>query len=86
MTTDNRYESVSRLYGPGMIACWYFTVAACLLSWTLHPTKRRSGSIDADFIVLLTFPAVAAAHLISQVHTYPVDQNYSTAEKNIRTL
>jgi hypothetical protein len=63
----NRYVLVSSLYGPGSIACWYFTILSILVSWTLHPKKRKSGSIDVDLIAILTLPAVAAGHLIVQV-------------------
>lgn len=67
----DRYNLVSSLYGPGTTACWYLTALSCLVSWTLHPKKRKSGSLDSDFIAVLTFPAVAAGHLISQIHDYP---------------
>jgi hypothetical protein len=69
-----RYALVSSLYGPGTIACWYLTILSVLVSWTLHPRKRKSGSIDVDLIAILTLPTVAAGHLISQVsmlmHSY----------------
>jgi hypothetical protein len=68
---QGRYDLVSSLYGPGTTACWYLSALTCLVSWTIHPKKRRSGSIDSDFIAVLTFPAVAAGHLISQLHQYP---------------
>ena len=50
-----------------MITCWYLTTLAVLVSWTLHPRERNSGSIDVDLIAVLTLPAVAAGHLVSQV-------------------
>ncbi|KAJ9663659.1 hypothetical protein H2198_000671 [Neophaeococcomyces mojaviensis] len=62
-----RYAIVSSLYGPGTITCWYLTILSILVSWTLHPRKRISGSIDVDLIAMLTLPSVAAGHLISQV-------------------
>ena len=61
---------VSSLYGPGTITCWYLTTLSVLVSWTLHPQKRKSGSIDVDLIAVLTLPAVAAGHLISQVRGF----------------
>ena len=61
---------VSSLYGPGTITCWYLTTLSVLVSWTLHPQKRKSGSIDVDLIAVLTFPAVAAGHLISQLRGF----------------
>lgn len=50
-----------------MITCWYLTTLTVLVSWTLHPRERNSGSIDVDLIAVLTLPAVAAGHLVSQV-------------------
>ena len=58
---------VSSLYGPGTVACWYLTALSLLISWTLHPQKRRSGSIDVDLLAVLTLAVVSAGHLISQV-------------------
>ena len=62
----NLYATVSSLYGPGTVSCWYLTTFSVLISWTLHPHKRKSGSIDVDLIATLTLPVVAAGHLISQ--------------------
>lgn len=61
---------VSSLYGPGTITCWYLTTLSVLVSWTLHPRKRSLGSIDVDLIAVLTLPAVAAGHLVSQVRGF----------------
>lgn len=61
---------VSSLYGPGTITCWYLTTLSVLVSWTLHPRKRNLGSIDVDLIAVLTLPAVAAGHLVSQVREF----------------
>ena len=66
-TLQNQFALVSSLYGPGTIICWYLTSLSVLLSWTLHPRKRKSGSIDVDIIAVLTLPAIAAGHLVSQV-------------------
>ena len=55
---------------------------ACLVSWTIHPKKRRSGSVDSDFIALLTFPTIAAAHLISQTHHYKLKAETLNPEGN----
>ena len=70
-TTSSQPQSqlalVSSLYGPGTVTCWYLTTLSLLVSWTLHPQKRKSGSIDVDLIAVLTLPAVAAGHLITQV-------------------
>ena len=64
---------VSGLYGPGNVLCWYFTLASCLVSWTLDRIKRRSDTISADLVVCFTLPVVALAHLINQVKRYPGD-------------
>ena len=64
---QDRFALVSSLYGPGTITCWHLTTLSVLLSWTLHPQKRKSGTIDVDLIAVLTLPAVAAAHLVSQI-------------------
>lgn len=61
---------VSSLYGPGTITCWYLTTLSVLVSWTLHPRKRNLGSIDVDLIAVLTLPAVAAGHLVSQIRGF----------------
>ena len=57
---------MSSLYGPGTITAWYFTIPSVLVSWTLHPSKRKSGSIDVDLVAILTLPAVAAGHVMLQ--------------------
>ena len=69
---------VSSLYGPGTITCWYLTTLSVLVSWTLHPQKRKSGSIDVDLIAVLTLPAVAAGHLVSQFRGFL--HQYRTAQ------
>ena len=66
----DRYALVSSLYGPGTMAGWYLATLSVLVSWTLHPRKRSSGSIDVDTIAMLTLPLVAAAHLVSQVRGF----------------
>src|SRR5450432_2751668 len=89
MATDsNRYQLIYSLYGPGTTACWYLTVSSCFISWTLHPKKRVSGSIDDDFIAALAFPAVAAGHLISQVQGYPgpKDEMMTTSDPDLLQL
>lgn len=75
---QEHFALVSSLYGPGTITCWYLTTLSVLVSWTLHPQKRKSGSIDVDLIAALTLPAVAAAHLVSQVRGF-MDQ-YENAQ------
>lgn len=63
------YALVSSLYGPGTIACWYLTILSVLITWTVHPRKRKTGSIDVDLVAILTLPTVAAGHLVSQIST-----------------
>lgn len=77
---DDRFTLVSSFYGPGATGCWYLTVLSCFVYWTLHREKRRSGSIDSGLIAVLTFPAVAAAHLISQAHGYQTRNRTSGPE------
>ena len=68
--SEDRFAKVSSLYGPGTIAAWYFTILSVLVSWILHPSKRKSGSIDVDLIATLSLPAVAAGHVMSQAHLF----------------
>ena len=68
---QDEFALVSSLYGPGTVAGWYLTTLSVLASWTLHPRKRRSGSIDLDSIAMLTLPAIAAAHTVWQHHHRP---------------
>ncbi len=66
---EDRFAKVSSLYGPGTIAAWYFTILSVLVSWTLHPSKRKTGSIDLDLVAVLTLPAVAAGHVMLQAQS-----------------
>ena len=70
-STPDSLALVNSFYGPGATACWYLTCLSCLVSWSLHPRKRESDSITANFIALVTFPVVAAGHLVAQIHDYP---------------
>ena len=67
--SNDRLSTVSSLYGPGTIICWYLTALSVLISWTLYPHKEKSGSIDVDLIATLTLPGVAAGHVISQAQS-----------------
>ena len=73
---------VSSLYGPGTITAWYLTIVSVLLSWTLHPRKRISGSIDADLITVLTLPAVSAGHVLFRIRRWPVQHSDASADGN----
>lgn len=64
--SGDRFSQVSSLYGHGTIAAWCLTILSVLVSWTLHPSKRKSGTIDMDLLAALTLPAVAAGHLMFQ--------------------
>lgn len=66
ITVDNPYELVSSFYGPGATGCWYLTILSCFVSWTFHPRKRASDSIDSDFVAVIVFSVVAAGHSIIQ--------------------
>ena len=70
-STFDSLALVNSFYGPGATACWYLTCLSCLISWTIHPKKQKTDSITSDFIAVVTFPTVAAAHLIAQVQSYP---------------
>ena len=70
-TQSDKYTLVSSFYGPGAVVGWYLTALACLISYSLHPRKRRRDSITVDLIAVLTFPAIAAADLINKVRPYP---------------
>lgn len=70
-STFDSLALVNSFYGPGATACWYLTCLSCLISWTIHPKKQKTDSITSDFIAVVTFPTVAAAHLIAQVKNYP---------------
>ena len=68
---SGEYALVSSFYGPGAVGGWHLTTLACVISFSLHPRKRSRDSITADLIAVLTFPTVAAAHLINQIRSYP---------------
>jgi len=74
----DRYALVSSCYGPGAVGGWYLTALSCLISFGLHPRKRRVDSITVDMITVLTFPTVAAAHLLSQIWSYPTEMSTAT--------
>jgi hypothetical protein len=73
-STTTTASKVDALYGPGTLLGWYLTLAACFMSWTLHPDKRRRDSIDPDLVVSLTLPIVAVVHLISQISKLSMNQ------------
>ena len=60
-------SKVDALYEPGTLMGWHLTIAACFVSWTLHPKKRARDSIDPDLVVSLILPVVAVVHLTSQI-------------------
>jgi hypothetical protein len=70
VSPPDAYSQVSSLYGPGTTTCWYLTVLSCLVSWTIHPRKRTSDSVDPDLIAMLMFPAVASGHLVVQAMSF----------------
>lgn len=76
-STSDSLALVNSFYGPGATACWYLNCLSCAVSWTLHPKNQRSDSVTSDLIALVTFPTVAAAHLVSQVQDYPSQPHVS---------
>lgn len=76
---QDRLALVSSLYGPGTITGWYLTILSLMASWTLHPRKRKSGSVDVELLAVLTLPAVAACHSISQARRIRHQENHLMA-------
>lgn len=64
---EDELALVSSLYGKGTTLCWLFTILACLISWTCDQKKRRSDTLNADFIGILALPSVSAGHTIYQI-------------------
>lgn len=64
---EDELALVSSLYGQGTTLCWLFTILACLISWTCDQQKRRSDTLNADFIGILALPSVSAGHTIYQI-------------------
>ena len=77
---DEELALVSSLYGKGTTLCWLLTILACLTSWTCDKQKRRSDSLNADFIGVLALPSVAAGHTIYQIRGLE-DPNFSDTER-----
>lgn len=60
---------VSSLYGKGTTLCWLLTILACLISWTCDKRKRKSDSLNADFVGIHCLPCVAAGHTLHQIRS-----------------
>lgn len=58
------FNSTNGFYGPGTMLGWYLTLAGCIVSWTLHPERKRKDSITTDTVVFLAFPLLAAVHMV----------------------
>ena len=58
-------NDVNGFYGPGAMLGWYLTLAGCMVSWTLHPERKKRDSISADMLTFLMLPLTAAAHAVS---------------------
>ncbi|KAJ9607768.1 hypothetical protein H2200_007846 [Cladophialophora chaetospira] len=58
-------DNVNGFHGPGAVLGWYLTLAGCMVSWALHPERKKKDSIDADMLTFLMLPLTAAAQLIS---------------------
>lgn len=68
---STQFDLVSSQYGPGVLACWILSIASAFVSWTLHAECRRQDSLDADLIVALAYPFIAACDVLSQIANYP---------------
>lgn len=71
---SDRYLLVSSFYGPGSVGCWLFTVASVVIAWTLNRRHRVKDTITNDLLATLTYPVVAAGHLLLQVRDFPGDR------------
>ncbi|KAK3058313.1 hypothetical protein LTR09_001391 [Extremus antarcticus] len=67
----DRLARVSSLYGPGTVSCWLCTVTSVFISWTLNKRTISEDTITNDLLACLSFPIVAAGHLLHQVATFP---------------
>ncbi|KAH7009680.1 hypothetical protein EDB80DRAFT_713694 [Ilyonectria destructans] len=69
--TSAQFDLVSSQYGPGVLACWILSISSAFVSWTLHSEYRKHDSLDADLIVALAYPFIAACDVLSQIANYP---------------
>lgn len=46
---------VPSLYGSGTTMCWLLTILASLVSWTCDKRKRKSDTLEADVIAIISF-------------------------------
>ncbi len=69
-------DNVNGFYGPGAMLGWYLTLAGCMVSWTLHPERKKKDSINADMLTFLLLPLTAAAQLFS--FSRQIDERYVT--------
>jgi hypothetical protein len=58
-------------YGPGAVICWLLMYASVLVIWTVNKNIRSIDRITNDLATALTFPAVAAGHLVYLIAAYP---------------
>ena len=72
----DRYALVSSFYGPGAVGGWCLICLGCLISLGIHRRKRGIDTITADFIAALTFPTVAAGHLLSQTISFSKNREH----------
>ena len=69
LSENDKYATVSSLYGPGTICCWYLTALSVFISWAIHARKRISDSLDVDALAVLTLPIVASADFLVQARS-----------------
>lgn len=55
---------VSSFYGPGAVACWLCSFVSVVIAWTLNPSSRRKDVISNDLIAVLSYPTIAAIHML----------------------
>ena len=82
----DRFATVSSLYGPGTVSAWYFTSLSVLISWTLHPRKRDSRSIDVDLISTLFLPAVASGDVFLRVRSLASHNAFGPDDTSLRVV
>ncbi|RGP71278.1 acriflavine sensitivity control acr-2 [Fusarium sporotrichioides] len=60
------YDTVTGLYGPGALYCWYMLLASVLIHWFFCPVNNLKPDLSSDLLGALAYPAFAATDLIIQ--------------------
>ncbi|KAF3045343.1 hypothetical protein E8E11_006800 [Didymella keratinophila] len=69
MDQVERLSTVSSLYGPGSVGCWLCILLSVFVTWTADPRSRVKDTITNDLIAALSYPAVAAVHMLHELRT-----------------